>query len=160
MNRLILWRSNPTMTLCVRDWRQCKAIRSPKNANLPIIHFEPTANVNFTTIFSPPPPDMWALGVICYILLSGFSPFMGDNDAETYTNISSVSFDYDCEEFDDISENAKVWIWICLMFLIDSTFLQDFINSLLRKDPRSRMKAEMVGQKPSFLFIMRKIVIF
>ena len=119
MNRLILWRSNPTMTLCVRDWRQRKAIRSPqKNANLPIIHFEPTANVNFTTIFTTifSPPDMWALGVICYILLSGFSPFMGDNDAETYTNISSVSFDYDCEEFDDISENAKVWIWICLMF--------------------------------------------
>ena len=53
MNRLILWRSNPTMTLCVRDWRQRKAIRSPqKNANLPIIHFEPTANVNFTTIFT------------------------------------------------------------------------------------------------------------
>ena len=51
---------------------------------------------------------MWALGVICYILLSGFSPFMGDNDAETYINISSVTFDYDCEEFDEISENAKV----------------------------------------------------
>ena len=51
---------------------------------------------------------MWSLGVICYILLSGFSPFMGDTDAETYTNISSVTFDYDCEEFDEISENAKV----------------------------------------------------
>jgi len=70
--------------------------------------------------------DMWALGVICYILLSGFSPFMGDNDAETYINISSVTFDYDCEEFDEISDNAK-----------------DFINSLLKKDPGSRMKAEM-----------------
>ena len=51
---------------------------------------------------------MWALGVICYILLSGFSPFMGDNDAETYANISAVTFDFDCEEFDQISEDAKV----------------------------------------------------
>ena len=51
---------------------------------------------------------MWALGVICYILLSGFSPFMGDNDAETYANISGVTFDFDCEEFDQISEDAKV----------------------------------------------------
>ena len=55
-----------------------------------------------------PPLDMWALGVICYILLSGFSPFMGDSDTETYNNISSVTYDYECEEFDDISENAKV----------------------------------------------------
>ena len=55
-----------------------------------------------------PLPDMWALGVICYILLSGFSPFMGDSDTETYNNISSVTYDYECEEFDDISENAKV----------------------------------------------------
>ena len=51
---------------------------------------------------------MWALGVICYILLSGFSPFLGDTDVETYNNISSASFDYDCEEFDDISDIAKV----------------------------------------------------
>ena len=31
--------------------------------------------------------DMWAIGVITYILLSGFSPFMGDTDAETFSNI-------------------------------------------------------------------------
>ena len=31
--------------------------------------------------------DMWAIGVITYILLSGFSPFMGDNDGETFSNV-------------------------------------------------------------------------
>ena len=31
--------------------------------------------------------DMWSVGVITYILLSGFSPFMGDTDAETFNNI-------------------------------------------------------------------------
>lgn len=69
--------------------------------------------------------DMWALGVICYILLSGFSPFMGDSDTETYNNISSVTYDYECEEFDDISENAK-----------------DFINCLLKEKPKLRMSAQ------------------
>ena len=38
--------------------------------------------------------DMWAIGVITYILLSGFSPFMGDNDSETFTNISRLSQGY------------------------------------------------------------------
>ena len=31
--------------------------------------------------------DMWAIGVITYILLSGFSPFMGDSDSETFSNV-------------------------------------------------------------------------
>ena len=31
--------------------------------------------------------DMWSVGVICYILLSGFSPFMGDTDFDTFSNI-------------------------------------------------------------------------
>ena len=110
---------------------------------------------------------MWALGVICYILLSGFSPFMGDNDAETYINISSVTFDYDCEEFDEISDNAKVSALNLLMliqclrvylfdsFLIDNQILnQDFINSLLKKDPGSRMKAEMVGGQRFIFYIL------
>ena len=35
---------------------------------------------------------MWSLGVICYILLSGYSPFMGDNDTETYNNISKYVY--------------------------------------------------------------------
>jgi len=69
--------------------------------------------------------DMWALGVICYILLSGFSPFMGDNDQETYNNISSCTYDYECEEFDVISDNAK-----------------DFINCLLKEKPKLRMTAQ------------------
>ncbi|XP_023328348.1 myosin light chain kinase, smooth muscle isoform X2 [Eurytemora carolleeae] len=51
--------------------------------------------------------DMWSVGVICYILLSGYSPFMGETDSETFSNISSVTYDFDEPEFDDISTNAK-----------------------------------------------------
>ena len=64
---------------------------------------------------------MWSLGVITYILLSGLSPFLGDNDAETYSNITkgSYSFEDDEDVFCDISEEGK-----------------DFITKLLVRRPR------------------------
>ena len=33
--------------------------------------------------------DMWSIGIITYILLSGRSPFRGENDRETLTNVRS-----------------------------------------------------------------------
>ncbi|XP_041374354.1 myosin light chain kinase, smooth muscle-like isoform X3 [Gigantopelta aegis] len=65
--------------------------------------------------------DMWSIGVICYVLLSGLSPFMGDNDSETLSNVTYGEYDFDDESFDDISDNAK-----------------DFIQHLLVKNKRKR----------------------
>lgn len=64
---------------------------------------------------------MWSLGVITYILLSGLSPFLGDNDAETYSNVTkgNYSFEDDEDVFSDISEEGK-----------------DFITKLLVRRPR------------------------
>lgn len=41
--------------------------------------------------------DMWSIGVITYILLSGASPFLGETKQETLTNISAVNYDFDEE---------------------------------------------------------------
>uniref|UniRef100_A0A4W3HZ71 Myosin light chain kinase, smooth muscle n=1 Tax=Callorhinchus milii TaxID=7868 RepID=A0A4W3HZ71_CALMI len=71
------------------------------------------------------PTDMWSIGVICYILVSGLSPFMGDNDNETLANVTSATWDFDDEAFDEISEDAK-----------------DFISGLLEKDMKKRMNCE------------------
>lgn len=49
--------------------------------------------------------------------LSGLSPFMGDNDNETLSNVTSATWDFEDEAFDEISDNAK-----------------DFITNLLKKD--------------------------
>ena len=46
---------------------------------------------------------------VCY-RLSGLSPFMGDNDAETLSNVTSVEWDFEDEAFDEVSENAKEFI--------------------------------------------------
>jgi len=74
-----------------------------------------------------PPTDMWGVGVICYILLSGFSPFMGETDGETFSNINSVNYDFEEPEFDNITSEAK-----------------DFISSLLTRRPHLRLTAKRV----------------
>ncbi|XP_014611049.1 PREDICTED: myosin light chain kinase, smooth muscle-like [Polistes canadensis] len=68
--------------------------------------------------------DMWSIGVICYVLLSGLSPFMGDTDIETMANVTIAKYDFDHEAFTDISEDAK-----------------DFIRCLLIKDKEKRATA-------------------
>lgn len=68
--------------------------------------------------------DMWSVGVISYVLLSGLSPFMGDTDSQTYNNISKAEFDFDDESFEGISDEAK-----------------DFISKLLVKESNKRMLA-------------------
>ncbi|XP_040912585.1 myosin light chain kinase, smooth muscle isoform X2 [Toxotes jaculatrix] len=77
------------------------------------------------------PTDMWSIGVICYILLSGLSPFMGDNDNETLSNVTSASWDFEDEAFDEISDNAK-----------------DFITKLLKKDMKSRLSCAQCFEHP------------
>ncbi|XP_038047057.1 myosin light chain kinase, smooth muscle-like isoform X3 [Patiria miniata] len=54
--------------------------------------------------------DLWSIGVICYILLSGLSPFMGDSDAETLNNVTAAEWDFEDEAFDDITDEAKEFI--------------------------------------------------
>ncbi|UJR07657.1 hypothetical protein I4U23_011945 [Adineta vaga] len=75
--------------------------------------------------------DMWSVGVICYVLLTGLSPFMGENDNDTYANINRVQYDFDDEAFTDISDEAK-----------------DFISKLLIKNKDKRLQAKQCLAHP------------
>ncbi|XP_017710794.1 PREDICTED: myosin light chain kinase, smooth muscle [Rhinopithecus bieti] len=86
-----------------------------------VINYEP---IGYAT-------DMWSIGVICYILVSGLSPFMGDNDNETLANVTSATWDFDDEAFDEISDDAK-----------------DFISNLLKKDMKNRLDCTQCLQHP------------
>ncbi|XP_023370554.1 myosin light chain kinase 3 [Otolemur garnettii] len=66
------------------------------------------------------PTDMWSVGVITYMLLSGLSPFLGETDAETMNFIVNCSWDFDADTFEGLSEEAK-----------------DFVSRLLIKEKRN-----------------------
>jgi len=68
--------------------------------------------------------DLWSIGVIVYILLCGFPPFYGDNDAQMFKKIKAGSYKFLSPYWDPISEDAK-----------------DFVKKLLVVDPRKRMTA-------------------
>ncbi|XP_044221009.1 serine/threonine-protein kinase 17B isoform X1 [Thunnus albacares] len=68
--------------------------------------------------------DLWSVGVIAYMLVTGESPFIGDDKQETYLNVSQVNVDYSRESFSRVSELAV-----------------DFIRKLLVKAPEDRPSA-------------------
>ncbi|XP_063003520.1 myosin light chain kinase 2, skeletal/cardiac muscle [Elgaria multicarinata webbii] len=75
--------------------------------------------------------DMWSMGVITYMLLSGLSPFLGDNDTETLNNVLAANWYFDEEAFEGISDEAK-----------------DFVSNLIIKDKSGRMSALQCLQHP------------
>jgi calcium-dependent protein kinase len=69
--------------------------------------------------------DIWSIGVIMYILLSGKMPFGGSNDEEIIMSIKQGSYSLKGKQWDAISPQAK-----------------DLINNLLCYDPKKRFSAE------------------
>lgn len=59
------------------------------------------------------------------------SPFVGDDDAQTMTNVTLGNYSFDYASFDDVSEQAK-----------------DFIRSLLVKEGRKRLTAKQALRHP------------
>lgn len=51
--------------------------------------------------------DLWSAGCILYILLCGYPPFYGDDDQEILQMVAKGKFDFDGEEWDDVSKEAK-----------------------------------------------------
>lgn len=83
--------------------------------------------------------DMWSVGVIAYVLVSGLSPFAGEDDIQTMANITIGRYDFLDEAFDTVSEEAI-----------------DFINRCLVKEQKERITAEQalkhkwIKRKPQY----------
>ncbi len=68
--------------------------------------------------------DMWSAGCILYILLCGYPPFYGDDDQEILRSVIKGEFEFQGEEWLEVSDQAK-----------------DLIKHLICK-PEKRLSAE------------------
>uniref|UniRef100_A0A663N607 non-specific serine/threonine protein kinase n=1 Tax=Athene cunicularia TaxID=194338 RepID=A0A663N607_ATHCN len=75
--------------------------------------------------------DIWSIGVLTYIMLSGVSPFLDESKEETCINVCRVDFSFPPEYFSDVSHAAR-----------------DFINVILQEDFRRRPTAATCLQHP------------
>ncbi len=75
--------------------------------------------------------DLWSMGVVTYILLSGKVPFPGDTNKEIIENVTSGDFHFNYEAFNQVSDSAK-----------------DLISNLLVKDYEKRYSADEAFEHP------------
>ncbi|KAL7715738.1 Protein kinase [Entamoeba marina] len=75
--------------------------------------------------------DIWSVGVITYVLLSGYLPFFGETQDELFQKILSGDFTFNYSCFKGISNEAK-----------------DFINKCLVVDPQDRSSAADLMKHP------------
>ncbi|XP_048363557.1 triple functional domain protein isoform X4 [Sphaerodactylus townsendi] len=74
--------------------------------------------------------DMWSIGVLTYVLLSGVSPFLDESVEETCLNICHLDFSFPDDYFKGVSQKAK-----------------DFVCFLLQDDPSKRPAAALALQE-------------
>nr|XP_054602148.1 triple functional domain protein isoform X2 [Nothobranchius furzeri] len=75
--------------------------------------------------------DLWSLGVVTYVLLSGASPFLDESAEETCLNICRLDFSFPRDYFQGVSQAAR-----------------NFVCLLLRTDPSRRPPAGLCLQDP------------
>lgn len=100
----------------IKDGEQiCLIVGTPEYVAPEILEFEPVGK----------PSDIWSIGVVAYVMLTGLSPFAGEDKQETCYNVSLASLDFPEEYFKNISHTA-----------------QDFIKRLLQRDADDRLSVQ------------------
>ncbi|XP_076226846.1 calcium/calmodulin-dependent protein kinase II isoform X24 [Nomia melanderi] len=77
------------------------------------------------------PVDIWACGVILYILLVGYPPFWDEDQHRLYAQIKAGSYDYPSPEWDTVTVEAK-----------------NLINQMLTVNPSQRITASEALKHP------------
>lgn len=98
--------------------------------------------------------DLWSLGVIVYMLLSGAPPFYGRNDEAIKASIVHGEYQFPHELFRDVSDDAMAFVSCLLSYSIDYRYTAEqalthpWINTNCDPDQLQRAKdgAKGVGE--------------
>ncbi|XP_065845402.1 calcium/calmodulin-dependent protein kinase type II subunit alpha-like isoform X2 [Oscarella lobularis] len=92
------------------------------------------------------PVDMWACGVILYILLVGYPPFWDEDQQKLYAQIKAAQYDFPSPEWDSVTDEAKGLIrsLLCLNPLKRMTSGEALSNPWIRH--RDRVASTMHRQ--------------
>uniref|UniRef100_A0A4W5RRV7 Protein kinase domain-containing protein n=2 Tax=Hucho hucho TaxID=62062 RepID=A0A4W5RRV7_9TELE len=77
------------------------------------------------------PVDIWACGVILYILLVGYPPFWDEDQHKLYQQIKAGAYDFPSPEWDTVTPEAK-----------------NLINQMLTINPSKRITADQALKHP------------
>ncbi|XP_010151944.1 PREDICTED: calcium/calmodulin-dependent protein kinase type II subunit gamma-like, partial [Eurypyga helias] len=77
------------------------------------------------------PVDIWACGVILYILLVGYPPFWDEDQHKLYQQIKAGAYDFPSPEWDTVTPEAK-----------------NLINQMLTINPAKRITADQALKHP------------
>uniref|UniRef100_A0A8K9V222 calcium/calmodulin-dependent protein kinase n=1 Tax=Oncorhynchus mykiss TaxID=8022 RepID=A0A8K9V222_ONCMY len=120
------------------------------------------------------PVDMWACGVILYILLVGYPPFWDEDQHRLYQQIKAGAYDFPSPEWDTVTPDAKDLInkmltinpakrittaealkhpWICQRSTVASMMhRQETVECLKKFNARRKLKVTLTLSLSSVLF--------
>uniref|UniRef100_A0A671KL17 Protein kinase domain-containing protein n=1 Tax=Sinocyclocheilus anshuiensis TaxID=1608454 RepID=A0A671KL17_9TELE len=127
----IVYSTRKSNTIKIIDMGQARLLTPGENIRIQFTAPEYCAPEIHNSDFVTTATDMWSVGVLAYVLLSGLNPFAAESHQKMVEHISSAEYVFDSEAFKETSLEGM-----------------DFVDRLLTKDRKLRMTASEALEHP------------
>uniref|UniRef100_A0A8C1W9U1 Protein kinase domain-containing protein n=1 Tax=Cyprinus carpio TaxID=7962 RepID=A0A8C1W9U1_CYPCA len=127
----IVYSTRKSSTIKIIDMGQARLLTPGENIRIQFTAPEYCAPEIHNSDFVTTATDMWSVGVLAYVLLSGLNPFAAESHQKMVEHISNAEYVFDSEAFKETSLEGM-----------------DFVDRLLTKDRKLRMTASEALEHP------------